>query len=438
MEKIVSLAKRRGFINQSSEIYGGVEAIWDYGPVGVLLKNNIKDFWWKHFVQKRDDIVGIEGSVIMHPKVWEASGHLKDFTDPLIECKKCHSRFRADQMTKKQCPECGAKDFTEPRQFNLMFKTFLGPVEDKSHQAYLRPETAQSMFTNFKLVLETSRKKIPFGIAQIGKSFRNEITTGNFTFRSKEFEIAEIEYFVKPGTDDKWFKEWVKQWENFFIDLGIKKKNLRRYEHPKEKLAHYSKRTIDIEYKFPWGWDELAGIANRTDYDLKRHSKFSGKDLNYFDEETGKKYIPYVIEPTLGIERLLLVLLIDAYQEIKGGRTKTTKATKEKEVVLRLDKRLAPIKVTVLPLVKNDAKLVKKAKEVYDLIRPNFMTQYDEVGSIGRRYRRQDEIGTVFAITIDFDTLKQSDVTVRDRDTMKQERVKINKLVEYLRKKLNE
>jgi glycyl-tRNA synthetase len=437
MKKIVSLAKRRGFINQSSEIYGGVEAIWDYGPLGVLLKNNIKDIWWKHFVQEREDIVGIEGSVIMHPRVWEASGHLEDFTDPLIECKNCHSRFRADHLTKKECPNCGKKEFTKPQQFNLLVKTFLGSVEDKAHQTYLRGETAQSMFTNFKWVLESSRKKIPFGIAQIGKSFRNEITTGNFTFRSREFEIAEVEYFVKPGTDDKWFREWIKEWENFFIDLGIKKGNLRRREHPKEKLAHYSKKTIDIEYKFPWGWDELAGIANRTDYDLKRHSQYSGKDLSYFDEEKKETYIPYVIEPTMGIERPLLVFLIDAYEEIKGGRTKTTKATKEKETVLRFDKRLAPIKVAVLPLVKNDSKLVKKSEEVYDLIKPYFMSQYDEVGSIGRRYRRQDEIGTPFAITIDFDTLKQDDVTVRDRDTMKQERVKISELVEYLKEKLN-
>jgi len=438
MEKIVSLAKQRGFINQSSEIYGGIEAVWDYGPLGVLLKNNIKNLWWKRFVQDRDDIIGIEGSILMNAKVWEASGHLEDFTDPLIECKGCHSRFRADHIATEQCPNCGKKEFTEPRQFNLMLKTFLGPVEDKAHQTYLRPETAQSMFTNFKWVLETSRKKIPFGIAQIGKSFRNEITTGNFTFRSREFEIAEIEYFVKPGTDDKWFKEWVKEWQNFFTDLGIKKKNLRLHEHPKEKLAHYSKNTVDVEYKFPWGWDELAGIANRTDYDLRQHSKFSGKDLEYFDEEANKKYIPYVIEPTVGIERILLTVLIDAYEEVKGGRTETTKVTKEKEIVLQFDKNLAPIKVAVLPLVKNDSKLVKKAKEVYDLIKPHFMSQYDEVGSIGRRYRRQDEVGTPYCLTVDFDSLKQDDVTVRDRDTMKQERIKTEELVEYLDKKLNE
>jgi len=448
MEKIISLCKRRGFIYPSSEIYGGVEAIWDYGPLGALLKNNIKNFWLKRFVQEKEDIVAIDGSVIMNPKVWEASGHLEDFSDPLMECKNCHSRFRADYITnskfigqgrakkENQCPVCGGENFTEAQQFNLMFKTFLGPIENKAHQAYLRPETAQSMFTNFKLVLDSSRKKIPFGIAQIGKVFRNEITTGNFIFRCREFEIAEIEYFVKPGNDEKWFKNWVKEWERFFLDFGIKKKNLRRFEHPKDKLAHYSKRTVDIEYKFPWGWDELAGIANRTDYDLKRHSQFSGSDLSYYDKEEDKNYIPYVIEPTMGIGRALLAFLIDAYEEIKGGRSKTTKAVKEKEVILHFDKRLAPIKAAVLPLVKNKLSLVKKAREVYNLIKPNFISQYDEVGSIGRRYRRQDEIGTPYCLTIDFDTLKDETITIRDRDTMKQERVKIRELVNYLQEKL--
>jgi len=436
LEKIVSLCKRRGFIYQSSEIYGGVEALWDYGPLGALLKNNIREEWLKRFIQKRDDVVLINGTILMHPNVWKASGHLKSFTDSLIECKNCHLRYREDQLEKKECPNCGKKEFTDSKQFNLMFKTYLGPIEDEANLTYLRPETAQSMFTNFKQVQESMRLKIPFGIAQVGRSFRNEITTGNFTFRTREFDIAEIEYFVKPGEDEKWFDVWADEWEKFFLDLGLKKENLRRYEHKKESLAHYSKRTIDIEYKFPWGFAELAGIANRTDFDLSQHSKLSGKDLSYFDEDSGKSYIPYVIEPTLGIERLLLALLIDGYQEVKGGRTKTTKATKEIELILKLDKKIAPIKVAILPLVKNKPELVKKAKEVYEFLKPYFLCQYDEVDSIGRRYRRQDEIGTPFAITIDFETLEKEDVTIRDRDTMKQERVKINDLIQILNKKL--
>jgi glycyl-tRNA synthetase len=448
MQKIISLCKRRGFIFQSSEIYGGVESLWDYGPLGSLLKNNIKQEWLKRFIQERGDVVLIDGTVLMHPKVWEASGHLKNFTDPLVECKKCHSRFRADYIadghfigegkakTKNQCLQCGENNFTSPRQFNLMFKTFLGPVEDETHTTYLRPETAQSMFTNFKFVQESTRLKIPFGIAQIGRSFRNEITTGNFTFRTREFDIAEIEYFVKPGEDEKWFDVWVEEWEKFFLDLGIKKGNLRRYEHRKESLAHYSKRTIDIEYKFPFGWSELAGIANRTDFDLSQHSKFSGKDLNYFDEDSGKNYIPYVIEPTFGIERLLLALIIDSYQEVKGGRTETTKSVKEIEVLLKLNKKIAPIKVAILPLVKNKPELVKKAKEIFNLLKTKFICQYDEVGSIGRRYRRLDEIGVPFALTIDFETLEENDVTIRDRDTMKQERIKIDELINILKEKL--
>ncbi len=436
LEKIVSLCKRRGFIYQSSEIYGGVEALWDYGPLGALFKNNIREEWLKRFIQKRDDVVLINGTILMHSNVWKASGHLKSFTDPLIECKNCHLRYREDQLEKKECPNCGKKEFTDSKQFNLMFKTYLGPVEDEASLTYLRPETAQSMFTNFKQVQESMRLKIPFGIAQVGRSFRNEITTGNFTFRTREFDLAEIEYFVKPGEDEKWFDVWADEWEKFFLDLGLKKENLRRYEHKKESLAHYSKRTIDIEYKFPWGFAELAGIANRTDFDLSQHSKLSGKDLSYFDEDSGKSYIPYVIEPTLGIERLLLALLIDGYQEVKGGRTKTTKATKEIEVILKLDKKIAPIKVAILPLVKNKPELVKKAKEVCQLLKPHFICQYDEMDSIGRRYRRQDEIGTPFAITIDFDTLEKDDVTIRDRDTMKQERVKIDDLIQILNKKL--
>ncbi|MFH1036644.1 MAG: glycine--tRNA ligase [Patescibacteria group bacterium] len=449
MEKIVSLCKRRGFIFQSSEIYGGVEALWDYGPLGSLLKNNIKQEWLKTFIQKRDDIVLIDTPIIMHPKTWEASGHLKNFTDPLIECKHCHLRFRADHMAegnfigqgkakeKNQCTQCGKSDFTESRQFNLMFKTFLGPVEDDTHTAYLRPETAQAMFTDFSSVRDSMRTKIPFGIAQIGRAFRNEITTGNFIFRSREFEQAEIEYFVKPGEDEKAFEEWVDNWEKFIISLGIKKENLRRYEHKKENLSHYSKRTIDIEYKFPFGWSELTGIANRTNYDLSQHTKFSGKDLGYFDEETKEKYVPFVIEPSLGIDRLLLALLADAYEEVKGGRTETTKSTKEEEVVLRLNKKVAPIKVAVLPLVKNKEEITKKAKDIYKMLKPCFICQYDEAGSIGRRYRRQDEIGTPFCVTVDFETLEKNDVTLRDRDTMAQERIKIDSLAGIISEKIN-
>ena len=452
MQKIVSLCKRRGFIFPSSEIYGGVAGLWDLGPLGSLIKNNIKEFWLKRFVLEEDNIVLIDGTVLMHPKVWEASGHIESFTDPLMECKKCHLRFRADHLIagrfigegkakeKNQCPGCGAKEFTEPRMFNLMFKTFLGPAEDKTNLTYLRPETAQSMFTNFRNVLSSSRLKLPFGIAQIGRSFRNEITLGDFTFRAREFDLAEIEFFVKPGEDEKWFDYWLDQWEKFYLDLGIKKKNLRKFEHPKESLAHYSKRTVDIEYKFPFGWGELAGIANRTDYDLKRHSEFSGQDLSYFDEDSpagGKeKYFPYVIEPTMGIERAMLALLVDAYQEIKGGRTKTTESTKEMEVLLNLDKKIAPIKVAVLPLVRTKPELVKKAKEVYQLLKPYFSCQYDEIGSIGRRYRRMDEIGVPFALTIDFESLKQDDLTIRERDTMKQERVKISICLKKLLSKM--
>ncbi|MBI4101742.1 MAG: glycine--tRNA ligase, partial [Candidatus Nealsonbacteria bacterium] len=320
--------------------------------------------------------------------------------------------------------------------FNLMFKTFLGPVEEESNVAYLRPETAQAMFTNFKLVQEAMRLKIPFGIAQIGHCFRNEITTGNFTFRSREFDIAEIEYFVKPGEDEKIFEQWLGDWENFFLNLGLKKENLRRYEHKKESLAHYSKRTVDLEYRFPWGWAELAGVANRTDFDLSQHAKFSGKDLGYFDEEAKKSYVPYVIEPTLGVERLALALIVDAYEEIKGGRTETTKAVKEEEVVLRLDKKIAPVTVAVLPLVKNKPNLTDKAKEVYKLLKADFNCRYDEVGSIGRRYRRQDEIGTPWCVTVDFGTLEDDDVTLRDRDSMAQERVAVKNLPLTLKAKL--
>jgi glycyl-tRNA synthetase len=446
MEKIASLCKRRGFIFPGSEIYGGLGGTWDYGPLGVELKNNIRKQWWKRFVQEKSEVVGIEGCVLMNPRVWEASGHLASFYDILVECKNCHARFRADHMkageyvgqgkAKKpnQCPECGGEDFTEPKEFNLMFQTYVGPVADEAHKTYLRPETAQSMFTNFKFLVESMRLKVPFGVAQTGRCFRNEITTGNYIFRSREFDIAEIEFFVKPGADDKWFEIWLNEWQKFFIDLGLKKENTRLYEHPKESLAHYSKRTVDIEYKFPFGWQELAGVANRTDFDLKQHMKYSGKDLEYFDAETKEKYIPYVIEPTLGVDRALLAFLVDAYEEVKGGRTKTTESTKETEVVLHLHKNLAPIKIAVLPLVKKEP-LVKLAKEIYQSLLPNWMVQYDEVASIGRRYRRQDEIGTPYCVTVDFQSLEDKTVTVRDRDTMEQERILISDLINYFKEK---
>lgn len=442
MEKIISLCKRRGFVFQSSEIYGGMEALWDFGPLGALLKQNIKNLWLKEFVLKREDIVLIDGTVIMHPKVWEASGHLSHFSDPLVECKNCHLRFRADHLEegkyigegkakeKNQCPNCGGKNFTKPRQFNLMFKTFFGPVEDSAHVVYLRPETAQSMFVNFKLVQESMRLSLPFGIAQIGKAFRNEITTGNFLFRLREFEIAEIEYFVKPNEADKYFEKWVESWKNFFVKLGIKEKNLRYYEHPKESLAHYAKRTIDIEYNFPFGFSELGGIANRTDFDLKAHSKASGKDLSFFDEKEKKKIYPFVIEPTVGIERLFLAVICEAFEEVKGGREKEGK--KEAEIVLHLPFFLSPIKVAVLPLLKNKKELVKKAKEIFNFLKEDFVCFYDEKGSIGRRYRRQDEIGTPLCLTVDFQTLEDNTVTLRERDSMEQIRIEISRLKEAI------
>jgi glycyl-tRNA synthetase len=429
IDNIVSWAKRRGFVFPSSEIYGGIGGIYDWGPYGVELKNNFKKLWWKRFVEDRDDIVGIESSIIMNKKVWEASGHTgSGFADPLRECRKCHHRFRADEIDKEdQCPDCGG-GLTEEKKFNILVKTHIGPVEDESTLTYLRGETAQGMFTNFKQVLEISRRKIPFGIAQVGKSFRNEITPKNFIFRTREFEIAEIEYFVKPGEDEKWFDEWLRTWEKFYLDLGIKKDNIVHQEHSKKDLSHYSKRTVDLNYKFPFGEKELAGVANRTDFDLSQHEKASGKDLKYFDQESGEKFIPYVIEPTLGVERSLLALICDAYEEVKGGRNEAGD-NQEKEVVLKIDPRLAPVKVAVLPLTK---KLSEKTKKVYQEVKTCYRAEYDEVGSIGRRYRRQDEIGTPYCVTIDFETEKNETVTIRDRDTMKQERIKINEINSYL------
>jgi len=438
MQKIISLAKRRGFVFPSSEIYGGVEALYDYGPLGSLLKSNIKRSWMKRFVQQREEVAVIDASILMSPKVWEASGHLENFTDPLVECKKCNARLREDHIQDGKCPSCGGKDFTQPKKFNLMFKTFLGPVEDEKNTTYLRPETAQAMFTNFRLVQESQRLKVPFGIAQVGKAFRNEITTGNYLFRLRELEQMEIEYFVKPGEDEKWFDYWQNQWWQFFLDMGLKEKNMRLYEHPKESLSHYSKRTVDIEYKFPFGWGELAGIANRTDFDLKQHAKHSGQDLRYTDPETKEKYYPFVVEPTMGVDRLFLALLLDAYEEVKGARTKTTQATKEVETILKLKPSLAPIQVAVLPLVKNKEELVKKAREVFDLLKMHFFCQYDETGAIGRRYRRQDEIGTPFCVTVDFDTMNDDSVTLRNRDTMEQDRVSLDSLAITIREQLDD
>ncbi|MFA6493356.1 MAG: glycine--tRNA ligase [Patescibacteria group bacterium] len=434
LEKIVSWAKRRGFVMPGSEIYGGIGGVYDLGPYGLTLKNNIKKLWWKTFVEGRSDVAGMESAILMNRKVWQASGHEKGFVDELVECKKCQKRFKSDDLPTEKCSQGGEHELTEPKNFNTMFETYIGAVKDENAKTYLRPETAQGMFTNFKQVMEVTRKKLPFGIAQMGKSFRNEIMTKDFLFRVREFEIAEIEYFVKPGTDEKTFDEWLELWEDFVLSLGIKKENIENYEHPKEGLAHYSKRTVDIQYKFPFGTKELAGVANRTDFDLKSHIDASGKDLNYFDPETSEKYIPYVIEPTVGIERLMLAVICDAFEELEA-RTETTEAKTENEVVLHFSAALAPIKIAVLPLVK---KLSKEAREVYtELAKCWSDIEFDESGSIGRRYRRQDEIGTPYCITFDFDSLEDKKVTVRERDTMKQERIEIKELKNYLFGKLN-
>ncbi|MEX1195807.1 MAG: glycine--tRNA ligase [Dehalococcoidia bacterium] len=433
MDTIVSLCKRRGFVFQSSEIYGGLGGFWDYGPLGVELKNNIKQSWWRHTVQERDDVVGIETSIIMNPRVWEASGHVKTFADPMVDCKQCQHRFRTDDLKPNdkdelRCPDCGG-ELTESRMFNLMFKTFIGPVADDASVAYLRPETAQGMFVNFDNVLTTMRKKLPFGIAQIGRSFRNEITPGNFIFRDREFEQMEMEFFVMPGSDEEWHDRWIEARLSWWTDvLGIRKENLKLREHEKEELSHYSKRTVDIDYDFPFaGFAEVEGIANRTDFDLKQHEEFCGKTLRYFDEPSGQNIIPYVIEPAMGVDRCFLTVLIDSYaeEEVKG----------EKRTVLRLKPALAPIKVAVLPLSRNE-QLTPTAKRVHEVLRPHFMTQYDDAQSIGRRYRRQDEIGTPCCVTVDFETLEDEAVTIRDRDEMTQERVPIANLADVLRAKL--
>ena len=427
-ETIASLCKRRGFIFQSSEIYGGFESTWDYGPLGVELKQNVKRAWWRAMVQERDDMVGLDASILMSPKVWEASGHTSHFNDPLVECLSCQRRFRADDLEGETCPECGGK-LGEERQFNTMFKTFVGHKEDEDSIAWLRPETAQGIFVNFDNVLTATRRKLPFGIAQQGKSFRNEITTGHFFFRTREFEQMEMEYFVKPGTDEEWYDYWRKERMDWFVRLGVRPENLRLREYEPEELAHYSKGTTDVEYLFPMGWDELEGIARRTDYDLKQHAEASGKRLEFFDEPSGEHIVPYVVEPAVGVDRCVLVFLLDAYREEEVGG--------EKRTLLRLHPFLAPIKVAVLPLSRNE-KLAPTAREVWDLLRPRFMTQFDDAQSIGRRYRRQDEIGTPLCVTVDFDTLDDQAVTIRERDSMEQVRVPIANLIGALQERLPE
>ncbi len=431
MEKIVSLCKRRGFVFPGSEIYGGLANTYDYGPLGVELKNNIKKAWWKYFIQDREDMVGIDGGIILNPKIWEASGHVQNFKDALVECKKCHKRFRPDKLEDAtKCPECGG-EFTEAKMFSGMFKTIIGPVEEEGMTAYLRPETAQAIFTNVKNILDSTNKKIPFGIGQIGKAFRNEVTTGNFIFRTYEFEQMEIEYFISPDADwNKIFEEWVDSMRGFLDVLGLDKKKMYNHEIPDEERAFYSKRTIDMEYQFPFGQDELWAIAYRTDYDLSRHQEYSGEDLRYFDDKTGQRYIPHVIEPTFGVDRTLLAILGDAYEEEKlpDGETR---------VVLKIKPSIAPYQAAVFPLLANKENLVNKAREIYKDLKKDFNVFWDDRGNIGKRYRYQDEIGTPYCVTVDFDSLENNDVTVRDRDTMKQERVAIGELANWLKDKLS-
>jgi glycyl-tRNA synthetase len=456
MDKVVALAKNRGYVYPGSEIYGGLANSWDYGPLGVELKNNVKQAWWKKFVHDSEYNVGIDCAILMNSEVWVASGHVGNFSDPLMDCKQCKGRFRADKLVEQHmtsqgiekasadgwgneklkkyiddnnivCPSCGKKDFTDIRQFNLMFKTFQGVTEDSKSEIYLRPETAQGIFVNFRNVQRTTRKKVPFGIAQIGKSFRNEITPGNFTFRTREFEQMELEFFCKPGTDLEWHKYWKEYCWNFLVKLGVKEENIRLRDHDKDELSHYSNATSDIEYLFPFGWGELWGIADRTDYDLKQHQAHSGKDLSYLDPITNERYIPYCIEPSVGADRVVLAFLVDAYdeEEIEGGDIRT---------VLRLHPAIAPFKVAILPLTK---KLSERASDIYNQLRKEFSVDYDEAGSIGKRYRRQDEIGTPYCVTIDFDTLENNTVTIRERDSMKQFRININELKSFVKEKMD-
>jgi glycyl-tRNA synthetase len=443
MEKIVSLCKRRGFIFQSSEIYGGLNGLWDYGPLGVELKRNLKNYWWRTMVHERDDVVGLDGSILMNRAVWKASGHEETFTDPMVDCRSCKARLRADQIIDKgkgrQCPVCGGKDLTEQRSFNLMFKTYVGATEDESSITYLRPETAQAIFVQFKNVLDVSRKKLPFGIAQIGKAFRNEINPRNFTFRSREFEQMELEYFCRPEQGMKLLEYWKDERLKFYENIGIPLTKLHVLDVPDADRAFYSKGTYDIEYEFPFGRQELEGVAYRTDYDLSQHQKASGKSLEYFDDETKEKFIPHVVEPSAGVDRTVLALICEAYSEDEAP---DEKGKMETRTVLRFHPRMAPIKCAVFPLLKNKEPLVVKAKEIISLLRPHMFVFYDESGAIGRRYRRQDEIGTPFGITVDFETLGEKDaalrdtVTLRERDSMKQERVAIKDLPAILNSRI--
>jgi glycyl-tRNA synthetase len=434
MDTLVSLCKRRGFIYQSSEIYGGLASAWDYGPMGVELKNRVQSFWWREMTQLHDNIVGLDASILMHPRVWEASGHVENFTDPLVDCKKCKQRFRADQipaenMESHRCPECGG-ELTDPRQFNLMFKTHIGPVESEGSVVYLRPETAQGIYVNFKNVVQTARMRIPFGIAQVGKAFRNEITTKNFIFRTCEFEQMEMQFFIHPSEDEKWFDQWKQERFDFYRKMGIRESRLRFHQHGPDELAHYAKIAFDIQYEFPFGWKELEGIHNRTDYDLRRHMEYSKKDLTYLDDlREGERYIPYVIETSAGLTRTVLTVLADAYDEdeVEG----------EKRVVMRLHPELAPITVGVFPLVKKDG-LAELAQEIERDLRQEYSTFYDQGGAIGRRYRRQDEIGTPFGVTVDYQSKEDRTVTLRYRDTMEQVRVPIAELSETIRRAVRE
>lgn len=439
IEKIISLAKRRGFIFPASEIYGGFQSTYDYGPFGALMKNNLKNLWLDWALKRKENVFAFDSAILQNPKVWQASGHLSaGFADKLRECKKCHKRFKEDEIKGDICPVCGG-ELTKAKDFNLMMKTFIGSVENNVNQVYLRPETCQGIFINFLNIKRTTRSKLPFGVAQIGKSFRNEITPKNFIYRTREFEQMELEWFSDPTdkiSPDKWFDFWLKERMNFYFKLGIKKENLRKINVPKSKRAHYAKKQIDIEYRFPFGWHEIEGVHNRGDFDLRNHSKYSKENLSYFNDLKKNKVFPYVIETSVGVDRLFLMLLCEFYQEIKGGRTKTTKKTKETEILLKLPKEIAPIKVAVFPLIKKEKKLVKLAKRIFTEIKQEFIAIYDDVDSIGRRYRRVDEIGVPFSITVDFDSLKKNDVTIRDRDTMKQIRVKIKNLSNVIKKAL--
>ncbi len=466
MDSIVSLCKRRGFIFQSSEIYGGLSGFWDYGPLGCELKKNIRESWWRNTVQKREDVVGLDASIIMHPRIWEASGHLAGFADPMVDCLECKKRYKADNLCEEQgqkliktdkgfalpegikCTACGSKAMTEPKAFNLMFRTFVGPVEDETSVAYLRPETAQAIFAQFSNVLSVSRQKVPFGIAQIGKAFRNEINPRNFTFRSREFEQMELEFFVKPGTDKHWHHYWVEERLKWYHSIGLSADSLEKYVYKKDELAHYASACVDIMFKFPFGLQELEGVAARSDFDLSRHQQFSGKSMEYFDQDTNEKFIPHVVEPSAGVDRIALALLCNAYREewipkdesmggvIEAEPGKPVPENYEARTVLKFSPRIAPFKAAVFPLLKNKPELVEKARKIFDTLNNRWPCFYDHTSAIGRRYRRQDEIGTPYGITIDFQTITDNTVTLRDRDTMKQERISADKLTDKLQELL--